>query len=204
MKIEVIHHASIRLEGKKVIYFDPYSIKEERHDADYIFITHDHYDHYDEESINKLRNDTTKIILPRCLSNKDNFLVVDVNKKYQLDDFSFDVIPSYNVNKTFHLKEKGYVGYLLFLEGKYYYIMGDTDRIDEINLIKCDVCFVPIGGIYTMDVFEAVDYINYIEPKVVIPIHYGMIVGDISLGREFKKGISKDIEVKLLLEEEIK
>ena len=55
MKIEVLRHASIKLTGDKIIYFDPYQIKEELHDADYIFITHDHYDHYDEESIHNIQ-----------------------------------------------------------------------------------------------------------------------------------------------------
>ena len=51
MKIDVFTQAAIKMVGDKVIYFDPYLIKDEYHDADYIFITHDHYDHYDEESI---------------------------------------------------------------------------------------------------------------------------------------------------------
>ena len=53
MQYEVIHHASIKFTGNNIIYFDPYKIEEELHDADYIFITHDHYDHYDLDSINK-------------------------------------------------------------------------------------------------------------------------------------------------------
>ena len=74
MKIEVLQHASIKLSGDKVIYFDPYDIKEKINDADYIFITHDHYDHYDEESINNIKKDTTKIIVPKCLEDKENYL----------------------------------------------------------------------------------------------------------------------------------
>ena len=60
MKIELIHHASIKLTGDKVFYFDPYNIKEKYHDADYIFITHDHYDHFDIEAINNVKKDDTK------------------------------------------------------------------------------------------------------------------------------------------------
>ena len=71
MKMDVLQHASIRLEDDKVIYIDPYDIKEESHDADYIFITHDHYDHYDEQSIKKLKNDKTIIIVPTCLKEKE-------------------------------------------------------------------------------------------------------------------------------------
>ena len=44
MQIKVLGHASIKIISDKIIYFDPYAINDEVHDADYIFITHDHYD----------------------------------------------------------------------------------------------------------------------------------------------------------------
>ena len=197
MKIEVIHHASIKLTGDKVIYFDPYDITDESHDADYIFITHDHYDHYDEESINKIKKDDTKIILPKCLSSKENNLIVEPNKEYKIDDISFKTIPSYNLGKTFHPKEKEYVGFNVLLNGKKYYIMGDTDVVPEALEVETDICFVPIGGKFTMDVDEAIEYVNKIKPKKVIPIHYGKIIGDISLGEYFKNKINENIEVEI-------
>ena len=98
-------------------------------------------------------------------------------------------------------KEMNYVGYKILLDGLYYYIMGDTDRTEEADQVKCDVCFVPIGGTYTMDVQEAADYINYIKPTTVIPIHYGSIVGDMQLGNDFSKLIEKNIKVLLLMKE---
>ena len=106
MKIEVIHHASIRLEDEKIIYFDPYDIKEELHDADYIFITHDHYDHYDEKAIEKVKNNQTKIIVPECLKEKENYLVVEPNKEYQIDNLSFQTIRAYNTKVDYHPREK--------------------------------------------------------------------------------------------------
>ena len=197
MKIEVLRHASIKLTGSKVVYIDPYKIQEKTSDADYIFITHDHYDHYDEESINNIKKDTTKIIVPKCLEDKENALVVEPNNDYGIDDITFSAIASYNINKPFHPKEKGYVGYIINLEGLNYYIMGDTDITEEALKVKCDVCFVPIGGVYTMDVNEAISYINQLKPKKAIPIHYGLIVGDKSLGIEFKERINKEIEVEI-------
>ena len=202
MKIEVIHHASIKIEDEKIIYIDPYDIKTEYHDADYIFITHDHYDHYDEESIRNIKKETTKIILPICLKEKEHYLVVEPNKEYYVDNIMFKTIPSYNIEKPFHPKEKQYVGYNILLKGNNYYIMGDTDYIEECQNVKTDICFVPIGGTYTMNVDEAVDYINKIQPKVAIPIHYGKIVGDISLGEKFAKNIKNNIEVKLMIKGE--
>ena len=138
MKIEVFHQAAIKLMGEKIIYFDPYNIQEEYHDADYIFITHDHYDHYDEKSIKNITKNTTKLIVPECLKTIENDLVVEPNKDYEIDGTTFHTIPSYNVNKTFHPKEKEYVGYNILLENEYYYIMGDTDRTPETDMVKTD------------------------------------------------------------------
>lgn len=197
MKIEVFHQAAIKLISDKTIYFDPYNIDKEYHDADYIFITHDHYDHYDEQSINNISKETTKLIVPKCLEGNNENLVVEPDKEYEIDGIKFQTIPSYNLTKPFHPKEKGYVGYNILLENEYYYIMGDTDRTPETDMVKTDYCFVPIGGTYTMNVLEAADYVNHIHPKLAIPIHYGSIVGNISLGEDFKNKVNEDIKVEI-------
>lgn len=197
MKIEVLHHASIKLTDEKTIYIDPYKIDLKIHDADYIFITHDHYDHYDIESIRNISKDTTKIIVPKVLSDEANNLVVEPNKHYTIDDISFDTISSYNIGKSFHPKEKEYVGYNILLKGVYYYIMGDTDRTEEADSVKTDICFVPIGGTYTMNVTEATKYINDLKPAIAIPIHYGMITGSLDLATEFKNSVNKEIDVEI-------
>ena len=62
--IECLGHATIKINYKdKVIYFDPYKIKEEYNDADIIFITHEHYDHFSENDIIKVKKEDTKIVL---------------------------------------------------------------------------------------------------------------------------------------------
>lgn len=197
MKIEVIHHASIKLSGDKIIYFDPYLIKEQVHDADYIFITHDHYDHWDVDSIKNISKETTKLIVPECLKDRNPDFVVEPDKKYVFDNINFETISSYNIDKPFHPKEKGYVGYNILLNGVYYYIMGDTDRTPEAMNVKTDICFVPIGGTYTMNVSEAVDFINDLKPEIAIPIHYGMITGSLDLADEFKNNVDKEIDVEI-------
>ena len=202
MNIQVFNHSSIKLSDLKNIYFDPYMLITEARDADYIFITHDHYDHYDEDSIKKILKNTTYLIVPKLLEEQaktltDKVIAVEPNKTYQLDGITFDTIPSYNKEKPFHPKEKEYVGYNVTVNNQKYYIMGDTDRTEESNEVKTDICFVPIGGTYTMNVEEAIEYINYIKPKKVIPIHYGSIVGDIKLGEEFKNQIDEEIEVEI-------
>ena len=80
-----------------------------------------------------------------------------------------------------------------------YYIMGDTYINDDVLKVKCDVLFVPIGGIYTMDYKEAANYTNTIKPSVVIPTHYGLIVGDVNLCWEFKSLINNNISCEIYI-----
>ena len=68
----------------------------------------------------------------------------------------------------------------------------------KLNSIK----FPGLNDTYTMNVDEAADYINYIHPDVAIPIHYGSVAGDISMGEEFKNKVNDDIKVEVLIGEE--
>lgn len=183
--IEVLYHSSIRINKEKTIYIDPFKIDRNYNDADIVFITHDHYDHYSEEDIDKVINENTTIIIPDELLtkllrkgiNKNAIITVEPNKNYMVQGIKFETISAYNTNKTFHPKENGWVGYIIIINGIRYYIAGDTDITEENKQVKCDVAFVPVGGTYTMDFKEAAQLINEIKPKIAIPIHYGSIVG---------------------------
>ena len=183
--IEVLYHSSIRINKEKTIYIDPFKIDKNYNDADIVFITHDHYDHYSEEDIDKVINENTTIIIPDELLtkllrkgiNKNAIITVEPNKNYMVQGIKFETISAYNTNKTFHPKENGWVGYIIIINGIRYYIAGDTDITEENKQVKCDVAFVPVGGTYTMDFKEAASLINEIKPKIAIPIHYGSIVG---------------------------
>ncbi len=204
MNTQVFTQSAIKLTDDTIIYFDPYQIKEEYHDADYIFLTHDHYDHFDINSITKVLKDNTVLIGPEIMAENmqeitNNILIVKPENNYKLGSLEFRTYPAYNLDKPFHPKEKAYVGYNLKINDKWYYIMGDTDDTPEIQEVKTDICFIPIGGKFTMDVQEAAAYINKIKPKVAVPIHYGSIVGDITLKDNFINSVDKDIQVKIYI-----
>ena len=63
-KISINARSSIRIEGTKIIYFDPFKITEDKHDADVIFVTHEHFDHFSPEDIRKVSNESTVLIVP--------------------------------------------------------------------------------------------------------------------------------------------
>ena len=209
MNIKINTHSSIKLITNKNIYIDPYKINENTNDADYIFITHEHYDHYDLDSINKIKKNNTKLIVPNSMINKvfgkynmDNVIGVDSKETYQIDDLIFETIKSYNIEKTFHPKEKNWVGYIFNIENKKIYIAGDTDITDDNKNIKCDIALLPIGGTYTMNPKEAAILTNMIKPSIVIPIHYGTVAGSYKDEEIFIQEVNNNIEVKLLMEKE--
>ena len=183
--VEVLYHSSIKIKSNKIIYIDPFKIKENCNDADLIFITHDHYDHYSEEDIDKIKNKDTIIIAPEKLLNslleygisQNNIVMVKPGQNYMVEGIKFETVAAYNLNKQFHPKENGWVGYIIELEGIKYYIAGDTDMTKENKKVKCDVALVPVGGTYTMNYKEAAELVNIIKPKIAVPIHYGSIVG---------------------------
>lgn len=209
MNIKINTHSSIKIITNKNIYIDPYKINENTNDADYIFITHEHYDHYDLDSINKIKKNNTKLIVPNSMINKvfgkynmDNVIGVDPKGTYQIDDLIFETIRSYNIEKTFHPKEKNWVGYIFNIKNKKIYIAGDTDITDDNKNIKCDIALLPIGGTYTMNPKEAAILTNMIKPSIVIPIHYGTVAGSYKDEEIFIQEVNNNIEVKLLMEKE--
>ncbi len=207
--IIVNKQSSIRIEGSKVLYFDPLEV-EARHDADYIFITHPHFDHFSLLSILEIKKDntvivTTKDIVEELLSvgvNEEYIVLVKPNETYSFKNIEFRTIPAYNLHKKNHRKEDNWVGYVVTLDQITYYVMGDSDATKEAKEVKCDVLFIPVGGVYTMDCIEASSLCNIIRPKLAIPIHYGYVVGTVKDALVFKKRLDKSIACKIMLKEE--
>ena len=199
--ISINCQSSIKISDGLTIYFDPYDIKEKINNADYIFITHSHWDHFDLDSINNLVNEKTIIIGPSSVIEKldSSYKTLEVKPEniYNLNNISFMTVPAYNIDKEYHPKDAGYVGYIVTLNNTTYYIAGDTDVLDELKVIKADVIFLPVGGTYTMTREEAVDLANTIKPKYAIPIHYGLAVGDELDAKYFVNNIDKEIESKI-------
>jgi len=207
--IEINCHSSIKISNEKIIYVDPFKIEKELHDADIIFITHEHWDHYSKEDIDKVRKENTVIVVPNSMQDmmlesgfqKEKILVVEPNNKYKICNIKFETVPSYNVNKSFHPKENKWVGYVIEIEDVRYYIAGDTDITEENKKVECDVALVPVGGTYTMTVNEAAELVNIINPKIAVPTHYGEIVGSKDDGKEFIKLLKPEIEGKILIKQ---
>lgn len=209
--ITINTQSSIRIGGSKILYFDPYQIQDDAHDADVIFITHEHYDHFEPESIARLKKADTCLIAPESMKKKalaeagiasENCIFYGPGERREEQGLPIETVPAYNKLKPFHTKGKKWLGYVVTLDGTRYYVSGDTDVNEDILKVQCDVALLPIGGFYTMDWKQAAEYAAQIKPKAVIPTHYGSIVGKVSDGPAFKKELEMsdgDIQVELKL-----
>ena len=197
--IQWLGQATIRiLTESNTIYIDPFRIVKPDQ-ADIIFITHDHRDHYDPASISKLLIDETVVVAPLSCRDKINKMGI-TNIRFlspwdstEINGVHILAVPAYNIEKTnFHPKSKNYLGYVLTIDGIKVYHAGDTERIPEMQQFECDIAFLPLGQKYTMNsIDEAANAALDIKAKIAIPIHWGLFEGtlaDAKLFQELLKG----------------
>ena len=202
--ITVFTQNSIRITDRdRQIYVDPFQMREEPHDADYILITHGHYDHFSPQDIEKVAGSNTILIVPEKMQEKAKevanlvcrIITVNPGVYREIDGLGIETVPAYNILKPFHPKNAEWVGYILQVDGKRIYIAGDTDATKEAKAVKCDIALVPIGGTYTMDAKKAAELVNTLRPSVAIPVHYGSIVGKVSDGEVFANNVKDPVKV---------
>ena len=206
--IEVFTQNSIRIKtASGVVYIDPFKMNIEPHDADYILITHDHYDHFSPEDIAKVKKEGTVLVVPEKMFAKaekqsgiSEIETVTPGIYKELGNLEIETVPAYNILKPFHPKASGWVGYIVKTDDKRIYIAGDTDATKEAKEVKCDIALVPIGGTYTMDAKKAAEFINEIRPDIAIPVHYGSVVGSPGDGEVFAEHVKNTIKVEFKIQ----
>ena len=201
--IHWLGHDTFKIAGEKVIYTDPFKIKK-KDTADIILITHEHRDHCSPEDVKKIQGADTVIVATADCAGKlsGNIKVVKPGDKINVEGIEIEAVPSYNTNKQFHTKDKGWVGYIFTVQGQRIYIAGDTDHIPEMKTFKdIDIAFIPVSGTYVMTADEAVKAALDIKPKIAIPMHYGSIVGSKDDAKKFADGLKGKIEVVVMQEE---
>ncbi len=199
-KIEWLGHDGFRLTGEKVVYIDPWQLTTAPHDADVVLITHDHFDHFVMEDIDKVRNDKTLLVVPEMLRDKvsGNVRVVQRGDSLNVHGVPLEVVAAYNVHpdrQNFHPKEYGGVGYVVTLNGKRIYHTGDTDPIVEMQNVKCDIMLVPVSGTYVCTCDEAAEAVKIVNPKLAIPMHWDTIVGTWEDANSFKQKADVPVEI---------
>jgi L-ascorbate metabolism protein UlaG (beta-lactamase superfamily) len=182
-------HDAFKIAASKIIYLDPFELAGEMEPADIICITHEHYDHCSPEDVAKIqREDTVVIAAESCKGQlKGDVRLVKAGDRVSVDDLTIEAIPAYNVGKKFHPREAGGVGYVVTVDDTSIYHAGDTDPIPEMEGLEVDIALLPVSGVYVATAEEAVEAANKIRPKLVIPMHYGSIVGSRADAERFKE-----------------
>ena len=185
VKFHALMHSCIRIEfDGKEIQIDPVLKLGNRTvdyaampKADYLFVTHEHGDHYDANAIKLLSADKTQLVMnKRCADMYGAGKVMTNGDKLQLADMSVEAVPAYNNTEgrtQFHPKGRDN-GYILTIDGLRIYIAGDTEDIPEmLNIKDIDIAFMPCNLPYTMTTEQLVKAAKTVKPKVLFPYHYG-------------------------------
>lgn len=213
--VRVFTQSAIRIEGASgtVVYLDPFRLTdaESAHDADYLLITHAHYDHLSPDDAARVMGEKTVLVAPASMAADVAGLgaaetrLVSAGEKVELPGLVVEAVAAYNVEPErlgMHPRENGWLGYVLTVDDDptRYYCAGDTDQNPDNEVVSCDVALVPVGGTYTMDARQAADFVNALRPRVAAPIHYGSIVGSYADFDAFAAGVDPAIEVVRKLE----
>lgn len=199
-KIEWLGHDSFRITAEKKVYIDPWKISNAAHDADLVLLTHDHFDHFVLDDVDKVRNEKTIVVAPEMLRGKigGNEQIVRRGDSVTFAGVPVEVVAAYNLHpdrQNFHPKHYGGVGYIVTLGGKRIYHTGDTDPIPEMKNIQCDIMLVPVSGTYVCDADEAAEAVALVNPKMVIPMHWDTIVGTWADANAFKEKVRVPVEI---------
>ena len=159
IEVEYLGHSCFRIkapEGRFVTdpFFEDIGYEMPKVRADYVTISHGHYDH--------------------C-----NAMAVDAEEVFA-DAYEF--LDGAVVGKTcYHDDKQGTlrgenIMFRFTLDGKTLCHMGDVGEPlnpELLDFLKgTDILLIPVGGIYTITADQAKEYVDAIQPKLVIPMHY--------------------------------
>jgi len=198
MTLQWLGHASFRIchEGK-IIYIDPWKIKDAVQDATLVLVSHSHYDHYCPEDISRISGPNTKLVAASdVIKTQREGEPIKPGLTIEVSGITVQGVAAYNPRKQFHPRGNNWVGFIIQVNSKRIYYAGDTDLTEEMKAVgEIDVALLPVGGTYTMNAKDAAEATRHINPKMAIPYHWGDIVGGRSDAEQFAKMVQCDVKI---------
>jgi len=212
-------HATFTLEtdtGKRVM-FDPFLDENPVSDIkaagvghlDYILCSHGHYDHFADAIALAKRTGATLVGTFELVAFAQSRGVkqghgMNVGGGHRFDFGYVKLTPALHTGTIAGDDEGRYTstpnGFWLDLGGKRLYHSGDSALIMDMQLLRgrVDIALLPIGDNFTMGPEDAARAVEFIEPRVVIPMHYNtwdLIAQD---PRDFQARVGSRAEVVIL------
>lgn len=209
LKATWLGHAAFKLEdGKHTLLIDPFltgnpmaAAKADEIAADFIVVTHGHGDHLG-DSVEISKRTGAMIV-----SNFEivNYCQAQGAKAHALHiggghDFAFGRVQLTQALHGSSLPDGSYggnpAGVIVRMAGKVVYHAGDTGLFGDMKLIgdrhRPDIAILPIGDNFTMGIEDAVCAVQFLKPKIVVPIHYNTFPVIAQDAETFRSRISKE------------
>lgn len=173
-RIQWLGHSSIVIQGTPYIQIAPWRVTQSIFHPDMILIGHDHYDHCSQADVEKIRGENTQVI-----GNKNVAQIISdttIIREWQsisIDNVNIKAIPAYSPNDIQHPKEEHGLGFVISMDFYDIYYTGDTQIIPEMELLHPDIILLPIDGYGRLSVDEAVEVVDMLKPRWVIPYNWG-------------------------------
>lgn len=185
MKVTFIGHSSFMLEdGKSRILIDPFvtgnpaaTVRPEDLSPTHILLSHGHGDHMgDTEAIARRTGALviTTFELATMLEEKGvKTHPMAIGGTHAFDFGRVRVTPACHGSGV---AGGSPAGYIFHLAGQTIYHTGDTGLFSDMKLLaeleKIDLFLVPIGDNYTMGIDDAVVAVDFVRPRLTVPMHY--------------------------------
>ncbi len=188
----IIYHglSCFELQGKeKTVVTDPYGegygLKLPRLQADIITVSHSHADHNNTKGTQGFQK-----------KDSQPFIITGPGE-YEFKEVNILGIPTFHDSSEGEERGENTV-YSIILDGIKICHLGDLGHIltdEQVETIgEVDILFLPVGGIYTINASKAVEVVNQLEPKIVVPMHYRL--PNLILKLDPVEKFLKEIEVK--------
>ncbi|MBT8337768.1 MAG: metal-dependent hydrolase [Gemmatimonadetes bacterium] len=152
-------------------------------EADYILVTHGHFDHFADciplaKRTGAMVISTFEIVAFCQEQGIENGHGMNIGGGYDFPFGRVKMTPALHTGSVagdtsgMHTTDCG--GFLLTLGDRRLYHAGDTALIMDLQLLRgqVDIALLPIGDNFTMGPDDAARAVDFIQPDVVVPIHY--------------------------------